>query len=64
MIPPRRDPPGLPPPPILAGLDAVLGYALGELWPDTGAREQAELRTLLAPLQAWARKRYKVKADE
>lgn len=54
-VPPGRPPPGQPPLPVVAAPDAVLAYALGDLWPYTSARDQAALREMLHPLQSWAR---------
>jgi hypothetical protein len=54
-IPADPLPPGQPPLPVVATPDAVLAYALGDLWPYTSARDQAALREMLHPLQNWAR---------
>lgn len=57
-IPPAPLPPGQPPLPVVSAPDAVLSYALGDLWAYTSAREQAALREMLQPLQDWARSRW------
>jgi hypothetical protein len=46
------------PPPILAAVDEVLAFALGELWAQTSAREQAALRDSLWLLQQWVTVRW------
>lgn len=57
--PPPMDGAGAPAPvPVLAAVDAVLAYALGELWVYLGARERAGLRGSLWLLQEWARRRW------
>ncbi len=54
-----RQPPGQPPPPILAeSNDAILSGLLAFLFWRTSARERVVLAEMLQPLREWAQRRY------
>lgn len=54
-----REPPGVPPPPILeTPIDRLIDDLFGSTAPGIGARERAYLHAEIERLREWARRRY------